>query len=253
MLRAAIIILACLSCGAVHAADIRYSTDYRLTLAGLTVAKASFVTEVSSNNYTISGSFKAAGIVDVFTDITAETSVSGQLAKSRMQARRYSLLYKSGRSERSYDVRFLNGNVTETIVDPKPGKRPDTWIAVSDADLKAVFDPITGLVVPQDEAVCSRTLPIYDGESRMDLVLSPKGSKTAKLAGVETEVTICGIRYIPKSGYRRGRDDIDYMSRATGMEIWFAKTDTLKVYAPVYARVPTRLGPLHITAVKFGG
>ncbi len=255
MLRHALALVASLSltAGTVKADDIRYQTDYSVTLAGMTVAKASFVTQVSQRNYTISGSFNAAGIVDVFTDISAQTSVSGRLARNRMEARRYSLVYKSGRVVRTYDVRYQNGNVTETTLDPKPNGRPDTWIPVTDNDLKAVFDPITGLILPQSEALCPRTVPVYDGESRMDLVLAPKGTKKVKLDKVETEVVVCGIRYVPKSGYRKGRDDIEFMSKATSMEIWFAKNDILKVYAPVYARVPTRVGPLHIKAVALGG
>lgn len=249
----ALAVISTLFAGAARADDVRYESDYKFTLAGLTVARATFVTQVADRNYTISGSFRGAGIVDVFTDISAQTSVSGRLNRNRMDARRYSLIYKSGKSVKTYDVRISNGNVTETILDPVPKGRPDTWIPVTEADLKKVFDPITALILPQDEALCPRTLPIYDGESRMDLVLSPKGEKTMKVAGVDTNVFVCGIRYVPKSGFRQGRDDIEYMRKATGMEIWFAKSDTLKVYAPVYARVPTRFGALHVTAVKFGG
>lgn len=239
--------------GVARAEDVRYQTDYNITLAGLHVAQASFVTQVAKRRYTISGSFKAAGIVDVFTDISAQTSVSGRLSNNRLEARRYSLVYKSGRVVRTYDVRYRNGNVTQTLLDPKPGDRPENWIPVSEADLKAVFDPISGLIVSEDDKICPRTLPIYDGESRMDLVLTPKGNKTIKLAGVDTEVIVCGIRYVPRSGFRKDRDDIDYLRKASSMEIWFAKNEALKVYAPVYARVPTKIGPLHITAVKFGG
>lgn len=254
MQRLAIVLVSLLFLGGgARAEGIRYQTDYSITLAGISVARATFVTEVAERNYTISGSFKASGLVEVFTDISAQTSVSGRIASDRMEARRYSLIYRSGKSVRTYDVRYRNGNVTETILDPEPKGRPDTWIPVTEADLKAVLDPISGLILPQSEETCPRTLPIYDGESRMDLVLSPKGEKTMKVEGVETNVIVCGIRYIPRSGFRQGRDDIEYMSKSSGLEIWFAKSNTLKVYAPVYARVPTRIGPLHITAVKFGG
>ena len=36
------------------------------------------------------------------------------------------------------------------------------------------------------------------------------------------------------------------------MEIWFAKADAMKVYAPVYVTVPTKYGTVTITAVKYG-
>ena len=36
------------------------------------------------------------------------------------------------------------------------------------------------------------------------------------------------------------------------MEVWFAKSDTVNVYAPVYIRVPTTVGNLQINATRFG-
>ncbi|MNL72497.1 hypothetical protein D3C87_1978180 [compost metagenome] len=58
---------------------------------------------------------------------------------------------------------------------------------------------------------------------------------------------------MPKSGFRKGRKDIEYLRKVEGMEIWFAKTGTLKVYAPVHARVPTRMGTIYVSAVEFDG
>ena len=37
------------------------------------------------------------------------------------------------------------------------------------------------------------------------------------------------------------------------MEIWFAKAETMNVYAPVYVRIPTKLGPVTVSATRFGG
>lgn len=235
------------------AADMRYTTEYDIRLGALPIAKASFVTQVAKRNYTISGFFRPTGIVDFFTDISAQTSVSGRLSAERFVARRYSLVYTRGKNTRVYDVRYRNGDVIKTTIDPAPDARPDNWIPVTKQDLRAVLDPLSGLIVPEKARICPRTLPIYDGESRMDIVLVPKGVKTMKVNGIEMDTVVCGVRYVPKSGFRADRDDIDYMRKASDIEIRFAKTGTLKVYAPVYARFPTEYGSVHITAVSFGG
>ena len=96
-------------------------------------------------------------------------------------------------------------------------------------------------------------LPIYDGESRMDLVLSSKGEKSFSTKGFSGDTVVCGVRYIPKSGYRKGRKDIDYLRGSKAMEIWFAKAEGVNVYAPVYVKIPTQYGTLTISAVRFGG
>ena len=57
---------------------------------------------------------------------------------------------------------------------------------------------------------------------------------------------------MPKSGYRKGRDDVDYLRKLETMEIWFAKAESVNVYAPVYVRIPTSYGAVTIWATRFG-
>jgi hypothetical protein len=234
------------------AADARHVSEYNISLGILPVATARFTSDFEGQDYTITGSFKTAGLAEVISRVSAETSVSGRVVGDRLQADRYNLVYTSGKRTRVYDVDYANGNVKATRIEPPPRRNPDTWVPVSDKDLQAVLDPLSGLIFPADAKVCPSRLPIYDGESRMDLVLTPAGTKPFSTAGFKGDAIVCSIRYVPKSGFRRGRTDIEYLKK-TPMEIWFAKADGANVYAPVYARIPTRMGPLYVTAVKYGG
>ena len=49
----------------------------------------------------------------------------------------YTLYYKSGKKNHTYDVVYNNGNVTSTTTTPEP-HRPQNWIPVADGDLKSV-------------------------------------------------------------------------------------------------------------------
>ena len=160
--------------------------------------------------------------------------------------------YKSGKRGRAIDVTFRNGNVVRASMVPAR-KKPDNWVPVSNADMRAVLDPISGLIIPAGGRVCPKTLPIFDGESRLDLKLSSKGTKPYSTKGFEGEVVVCGIRFVPKSGYKKGREDVEYLRRLNSMEIWFAKAEEANVYAPVYVRIPTKLGPVTVSATRFGG
>lgn len=160
--------------------------------------------------------------------------------------------YKSGKRSRAIDVTFRNGNVINASMTP-PRRKPKNWIPVSNADMRAVLDPISGLIIPEGSRICPKTLPIFDGESRLDLKLSSKGTKPYSTKGFEGEVVVCGIRFVPKSGYKKGRDDVEYLRKLKTMEIWFAKAEGAKVYAPVYVQIPTKLGPVTVSATRFGG
>jgi hypothetical protein len=218
----------------------------------LRIAKASFSSEFNERVYKINGTFKSAGIANIISKVSAETSVSGRMQEDKLQADQYNLVYSSGRRTRVYNVQYRNGDVTETTIKPEPTRNLKNWVPVTEKDLRAVLDPLSGLVFPANAKVCPSRLPIYDGESRMDLVLTPKGAKEFSTAGFKGEAIVCSIRYEPKSGYRRGRSDIEYL-RKTPMEIWFAKAQSANVYAPVYAVIPTRMGQVYVTAVKYGG
>ncbi|NTJ43964.1 DUF3108 domain-containing protein [Agrobacterium larrymoorei] len=234
------------------AEESRHDSEYSIALGVLPIARASFSTKIEGTSYSISGSFSSAGIASVLKDISGRTTVSGAKRGNRMQASEYSLVYKDGKRSRTYDVRYRNGNVTSTTVKPEPRSKPDNWVDVKDRDLRAVLDPISGLLFPVGGRICPSRLPIYDGESRLDLVLSSGGTKPFKTDGFSGDAIVCNVRYVPKSGFRKGRKDIEYL-KSISMEIWFAKANNMDVYAPVYARIPTKVGQVYITATKYGG
>jgi hypothetical protein len=234
------------------AAETRHTSEYSITLGILPIARANFSTRMDGANYSISGTFSAAGLASVLKDISGKTTVSGAKRGNRMQANEYSLVYKDGKRTRTYEVQYRNGNVTSSSIRPEPKSRPDNWVTVRDRDLRSVLDPISGLIFPAGGRVCPSRLPIYDGESRMDLVLSSKGTQPFSTNGFKGDAVVCTLKYVPKSGFRKGRKDIEYL-KSISMELWFAKADNVDVYAPVYARIPTKVGPVYITATKFGG
>jgi hypothetical protein len=234
-----------------HAETLHHETEYRVALAGFPIAHADFKTEVVDKRFTIKGLISSAGLADLVTTISAEADVAGVVGPQKLEASRYTLYYKSGRKQHTYDVVYHDGNVTSTTTTPEP-HRPKNWIPVTEGDLRAVLDPISGLIFPESANVCAQNLPIYDGETRMDLKLSPKGSKPFSTDGFKGDAIVCGVHFKARGGYKQSRTDFDYLSKSDDMEIWFAKADAMKVYAPVYVTVPTKYGTVTITAVKYG-
>lgn len=232
-------------------AGTRHVSEYNVSLGILPVAKLSFASEFGDRDYTVNGSFRSAGIVDIIAKISAETTVKGSIRADRLQANSYSLVYRTGKKVQTYDVTYRNGNVVSTVVKPEPKPRSVNWIPISEGDLRSVLDPLSGMIFPADAKICPNKLAIYDGESRLDLVLTAKGTEKFSTSGYKGDAIVCSVRYVPKSGYRKGRKDIEYL-KTVSMEVWFAKADGVNVYAPVYAYIPTRMGPLYVTASRYG-
>jgi hypothetical protein len=251
--RAPALLAALMFSTAAFAAEVEHQTDYSIALAGLPLARASFYTEVEKNHYTISGTLKSAGLVDIFSRTAGQTRVSGVIIRDRLRATEYSMSYRSGKKARAISVIFRNGNVVRASMTPKRTPLPKNWVPVTRGDMRNVLDPLSGLIIPAKRRVCPNTLPIFDGESRLDIQLSAKGTRNFRTKGFEGEVIVCGVRFVPRAGYRKGREDVEYLRRLATIEIWFAKAETVDVYAPVYARIPTKIGPVIVSATRFGG
>lgn len=241
-----------LSAVAAQAEEPLNHTNYQIALSGLPLANAFFQTRKQGDTYAIDAQIASTGLGDIIANAKAEMSSAGAVRDGRFSPERFFFRYRYGRKVRSFETHFDKGNVVSSIVEPKRKKRKN-WVEVTPADLLSVTDPIAGLVVPSEAEPCRSEVKIYDGESRLSLKLARKRDDTFKTEGFKGSAIVCSIRYEPKSGYRKGHTDVDYARKLQNMEIWFAKSGSLNVYAPVFLSVPTKYGTLTITATHFDG
>lgn len=234
------------------AEPVKVFTDYSVSLIGLPVAYASFSTEVDGANYRISGNLRTSALTDVLSKTRGEASVSGRLGEDRLLASNFSVAYTSDAEAHSTEISFRNGDVRSTTSTPKREHTGADWVPVPAEDLRAVLDPLSGLVFPAGAKVCPRSLPIFDGQSRVTLRLTPKGVRPYRTKGFQGDAIVCAVRFEPKSGYRKGSSAIKYLRQLTTMEIWFARHERGGFYAPVYAKVPTKIGQVVVAATRFG-
>ncbi|MBC7283751.1 DUF3108 domain-containing protein, partial [Hoeflea sp.] len=228
-------------------------SDYSVRLIGLPVAYASFVSEVNGNDYRISGTLRTSALSDIFSKTRGTASVSGKRSGDRLLASTFQVSYASGKSAKKTEIEFRNGNVKSTVNTPKRKAPGADWVPLSDADLKAVLDPLSGLVFPGGSKVCPRSLPIFDGQTRVTLHLAPKDVRPFRTEGFVGDAIVCSVRFEPKAGYRTGSSGIQYLTQLKTMEVWFAKHEGGDLYAPVYAKIPTKIGQVVVAATRFGG
>jgi hypothetical protein len=235
------------------AEEVRNRTHYQILLAGVPLANASFQARRDGNAYAIDAQIATTPVANIIAESMAEMSSTGSVIGGRLEPNRFYFRYKYGKRHRRFETSFAGGKVTESLIEPQPRKKRKHWIPIRPADLLGVTDPVAGLVIPADQDPCRSPIPVYDGETRLDLTLVRKGEQTFKTEGFSGPVVVCSLRYEPKAGYRKGHKDIDYVRKLKNIEIWFAKSAPMQVYAPVYLSVPTSYGPLTIKATHFDG
>lgn len=228
----------------------KFRGDYTVTYLGLPVARSSLVSTLDGNAYTIEGTVRSAGLGAIFDDTQATLTVSGRLANGGAVPTRAHTDYRQNKKKKVLTISFSGGNVVDTQEVPPPKPRAPDWIPVSAGQLKSVADPLSALLVRAGslDQVCSKSLKMYDGAMRADLVLSHQSIGKIKLSGYEGPSVTCSAKFTPLAGYRASKKSVKFMRDRSRISITFAPLAETGVYAPVRASVGTQIGTLYLEA-----
>ncbi|HMQ57651.1 MAG TPA: DUF3108 domain-containing protein [Rhizobiaceae bacterium] len=252
-------LLASLACAglaspAMAAPEQKFRTEYSIIAFGLPVAQTSFETSIGERSYAMNGSLRTVGLVQVFAATKGSINASGSFSDSRISAQSFAMRYTSGDKTKRTDIGFSRGNVTSStsVPPPKAVKAPD-WVPVSSAHLRGVTDPISALVIPARNSgeVCRRTLRVYDGEMRVDIKLSYLRTIPFSTKGFKGDAVTCSGRFVPVSGYPKGKKEIRQLRDTGRIEVSFAPIAETGLYAPVSARIRTSSGTFSVRASRF--
>ncbi|MCT7377361.1 DUF3108 domain-containing protein [Chelativorans salis] len=228
------------------AAQESFRVRYDASLYGLPIGRAVLESRFEGRGFAIAGSFASAGIARIFDRTDGTVSVNGWMGESASQPKEYRLDYESGKKKKKTAIRFANGRVTETENRPEPKKRGKDWVPVAREHLADVADPLSALLLPVASAaeVCRRTVKVYDGETRADLVLQPatKGEAFSRAA------VTCRARFVPVAGYRKDHSSIKYLRDRSRILVGFQPVEGRDLYSPIEATIATKVGTVHIRA-----
>ncbi|MGU3573997.1 DUF3108 domain-containing protein [Brucellaceae bacterium C25G] len=233
-------------------ADDVYATQYRISVIGLTIARANTQTRIGKNDYSLKGDFASSGIARIFDQTNGTLSVSGKASATSFSPSNYNLQYQHKKKSKATAIRFNNGRVTGTQNTPAIKKR-DPWAELTANHLQNVIDPITAMMIkaksPRD--VCSQSLKMFDGQTRADLRLSYSGMGTYSTKGFKGETVVCNARFVPLGGYQKDKESINYLANKSKISISFASLGNSGIYAPVEASIGTKIGTIKVSATRF--
>jgi Protein of unknown function (DUF3108) len=229
-----------------------FKSEFSISLYGLPLARTRFTTTVDESSFSIDGAVNSAGVGALFDDTKGTVAVAGTIGAKGTRANSYALNYVSGKRNKSTNIGFSGGAVVSTANVPPVTKKGE-WIDLAPADLKAVTDPLTGMMVRAVSLseVCNRTSRVFDGQTRADFVMSLARQSTYKTKGYSGPVAECAVRFVPVSGYQKGKKQLEFLRRNKNIRIIFAPVGDTGLYAPIAARVGTTVGTVAVDAVRF--
>ena len=212
---------------------------------------------VEPGGYNLNLTAKLTGLASIVSGAKGAASATGTIPDNHLRPATYATTSANSDITRTTRMTMSNGNVAEAEVVPPWGPFPDR-VPITEADQKNIVDPMSALVmtVPGTgdvigPAACNRTLPIFDGATRFDVVMSFVGTRAVKVKGYEGPVAVCAVRYKPIAGHRANRAGTKFMADNKEIEAWLAPVGHSRIVAPFRISLMTMIGTVVVEATAF--
>jgi hypothetical protein len=240
----------------VSAADATWpatvAAKYRLTFGGFEVGSYRFQSKSDGKTYAATGNAEVSALFGAFS-WKGDLESKGTLDASAPHPAMYKISYKTKKKSVSITLGFDAKGVVKTVVMVPPKEPHADAVPIKPDDLKNVFDPMSSILAMTHATggnPCDRTIPVFDGKARFNLVMSAKGEqrlKEDKPSGQPTQLKVCQVKYVPVSGHRPkdfAKPWVDY----GGIEIALRPVPSANAFVPYRISIPTSLGSAVMSA-----
>ena len=249
--------LAVWGCGGA-AAGQTLTVDYGISLAGLPLGSADLATTVEGSKYKMQVGAKLTGLAGLLTGGRGAATAAGALSGSQPVPASFAVTSRSSNDQRTVRMGLNGGSVAALEITPPLDEKPDR-VPLKESHKRAVLDPVSALLMPvagkgapTDPGQCNRTLPIFDGAARFDVVLSYGETKQVEKPGYVGPVLVCNARYVPIAGHRALRPSTKFMQDNQDMQVWLAPVEGTRLLVPLRIAVRTMVGMSVIEAIRWG-
>lgn len=242
--------IAALAGGPVHAEDI-LTLSYRITISGVYIGTVDIDARFSDAGYAIALTGAVGGVSRAVSDAGARMGAAGTIRSRQARPTYYEIEMREGDITAEAEMHLDGRNVTDLYV--LPGLVPAfDRISLTIDDVRGVVDPLSAMFVPSaglsGQQACNRTLPVFDGWQRFDVVLSYQTTRTVigDREAYAGPVHICNARYVPVAGHRPTHAPVAYLSQNERLEAWLMPAAGVDILIPYQLLIGTELGDLLI-------
>jgi hypothetical protein len=240
----------------------RLEVNYSISIKGLTIGRVKAEMRFTDNNYVSAVSGSVTGLARLFSDANAKLAGTGHIQGSRIVPDSYDGVTVEGKYESRVSMAMRGGAITELSAEPPNKPAPDR-VPILPSHKRNVLDPLSAFLVvlgkevkPDGPEACNRTIKVFDGWSRYDIVLSYKdtrhvGKDDGSGDNYNGDVFICAARYVPVSGHRANGKAVKDMEANSNLGAWLAPVGETGILAPYRLTIGTNAGDLTLRATRF--
>ncbi len=196
------------------------------------------------------------GLVGAITGGKGSARASGTFA-AVPQPGAFSIATHTASSGIAVRMALAHGNVVQAEITPPLIDMQDR-VPVTPAHTRGILDPVSALLMPVqgrgeplDPGNCNRTLPVFDGATRFNVVLSYAETRPVQKPGYAGQVLVCTARYQAVAGHRPDRPGVKFMEENREMSVWLAPVEGTRALIPLRISVLTTIGTNIIEATRW--
>ena len=233
-----------------------FVVSYGLSFLNVGVGKADLTADLAPERYAIVLGGGLSGLAGWFFQGSGSARSAGRLSPAGTVPGEFRIDSTYGTAPVRVHVAFDAGTVRKVELEPEPMPKPDR-VPVTKADRTGVTDPIGMLAVPAGPgplapSLCERRIPVFDGASRADIVLS-RGELVQVSSGPYRGPALdCRIRWIPVAGHRAKGSSVRRMAENDDMRVRLAPVPGSALLLPLSIAVGTGWGTARIEATRWG-
>ncbi|KAA2237103.1 DUF3108 domain-containing protein [Salinarimonas soli] len=233
-----------------------FSADYGIYLAGLPIGEADVASTIEGDRYKLDVNAKLTGLVGLFVNGRGAATSTGSVSNGRVMPASFAVTSRNSSESRTVRMGLSSGNVAAVDITPPLDVKEDR-VPVVDAHRRGIVDPVSALIMPMaageplSPAQCARTIPVFDGASRFNIVLSYEGTRAVEKPGFKGDVLVCKVRWVPIAGHRPDKAAVKFMAENRNMSVWLAPLEGTRVLAPLRIAVETMVGMSVVEASRW--
>lgn len=238
-----------------------FAATYAISLAGVSIGAASLAAKVDNGGaYALDMHAKLTGLAGVLVSGKGGARATGMVSGERLIPSSLAVVASTASEKRTLRMSFAGGTVNAIEIRPalEDWDRPDR-VPVTASHRHSVTDPLSALLMPAPGKsladACNRTIPVFDGATRFDIVLRYKGTTTVSQGGYNGPAATCAARYAPVAGHRPLRSMTRFMVDNADMGVMLIPVGDTGIYAPwrIYVRTTLGMSMLQATKVRIDG
>ncbi len=232
----------------------RLDARYAITMTGIRVGQSTWKAEIGEARFSAEATGGSVDLLSIFTKGEGVAQTSGSVKDGALVPASFSSAMVEDGDKTEIKMTFEEGTVTG--VDEK-GPTPTDRVPLREEHMRGVTDPLSAFLLGNGAAAglsrqpCERTLAIFDGRRRYDVVLSFKRTEELARKPYEGRVLVCNLVLRPIAGHRANSMVMKYIAGRRDIEIAFAPMAGGRYLAPLRLTVPTLLGTIAIEATQF--